>query len=118
MAECVFAQGLTDEEVAAESRGRMPPQAMMRLSSTCEMRCTVLWTNTTFSLLFTKSITVLVEWLQIVINTVLLTTDNKNKSPPEKTLYLLQRGICRDYCHMLSYTKANLVCLSVYLFYI
>lgn len=52
---------LTVEEVAAESRGKMPPQAMMRLSTTWEMRCMLLWTNTTFSLLFTKSRMVFVE---------------------------------------------------------
>lgn len=54
---------LTEDEVAAESRGKMPPQAMMRLSTTWEMRWMLLWTNTTFSLLFTKSRIVLVEWL-------------------------------------------------------
>lgn len=52
---------LTVEEVAAESRGKMPPQAMMRLSTTWEMRWMLLWTNTTFSLLFTKSKIVFVE---------------------------------------------------------
>lgn len=52
---------LTVEEVAAESRGKMPPQAMMRLSTTWEMRWMLLWTNTTFSLLFTKSKMVFVE---------------------------------------------------------
>lgn len=52
---------LTVEEVAAESRGKMPPQAMMRLSTTWEMRCILLWTNTTLSLLFTKSKIVFVE---------------------------------------------------------
>lgn len=52
---------LTVEEVAAESRGKMPPQAMMRLSTTWEMRWILLWTNTTFSLLFTKSKIVFVE---------------------------------------------------------
>ena len=64
--ELTYSNLLTEEEVAAESRGRIPPQAIMRLSSTWEMRCTVLCTNTTFSLLLTKSITVLVEWLKIV----------------------------------------------------
>lgn len=59
---------LTVEEVAAESRGKMPPQAMMRLSTTWEMRCMLLWTNTTFSLLFTKSRMVFVEWLKSVKN--------------------------------------------------
>lgn len=63
---------LTVEEVAAESRGKMPPQAMMRLSTTWEMRWILLWTNTTFSLLFTKSKIVFVEWLKSWKNTALL----------------------------------------------
>ena len=54
-------KGLTEEDVAAESSGKMPPQAIMRLSTTWEMRCMLLWTNTTFSLLFTKSRIVFVE---------------------------------------------------------
>lgn len=54
---------LTVADVAAESKGNMPPQAIIILSSTWEMRWIVLCTNMTLSLLFTKSITVLVEWL-------------------------------------------------------
>lgn len=55
---------LTEGEVAADRRGRMPPQAMMMLSTIWEMRWIVLWTKMMFSLLFTKSITDLVEWLK------------------------------------------------------
>lgn len=54
---------LTVADVAAESNGKIPPQAMIMLSITWEMRWIVLCTNTTLSLLFTKSITVFVEWL-------------------------------------------------------
>lgn len=56
-------KSLTVADVAAESRGNMPPQAMIMLSITWEMRWMVLCTNMTLSLLFTKSITVFVEWL-------------------------------------------------------
>ncbi len=55
---------LTDGEVAAESRGRIPPHAIMMLSTIWEMRWMVLWTNIMFSLLFTKSMTDFVEWLR------------------------------------------------------
>lgn len=54
---------LTVAEVAAESNGSIPPQAMTILSITWEMRWIVLCTKMTLSLLFTKSITVFVEWL-------------------------------------------------------
>ena len=56
-------QELTEGEVAAESRGRIPPHAMITLSIICEMRWMVLWTKMMFSLLLTKSMTDLVEWL-------------------------------------------------------
>ena len=49
-------------DVAEASRGSRPPQAMMRLSASCEMRWTVLTTKMPFSVLFTKSRTDLVEW--------------------------------------------------------
>ena len=52
---------LTFGEVAEARRGRSPPQAMMRLSANCEMRCTVFTTNTAFSAELTKSSTDLVE---------------------------------------------------------
>lgn len=55
---------LTAGDVAAESRGKIPPQAIMMLSTICEMRWMVLWTKMMFSLLLTKSMTDLVEWLQ------------------------------------------------------
>ena len=54
---------LTVADVAAESNGSIPPQAMTILSITWEMRWIVLCTKMTLSLLFTKSITVFVEWL-------------------------------------------------------
>lgn len=50
--------------MAAERRGKIPPQAIMMLSTICEMRWIVLWTKIMFSLLLTKSMTDLVEWLQ------------------------------------------------------
>lgn len=49
--------------MAAERRGKIPPQAIMMLSTICEMRWMVLWTKIMFSLLLTKSMTDLVEWL-------------------------------------------------------
>lgn len=54
---------LTVADVAAESNGSIPPQAMTILSITWEMRWIVLCTKMILSLLFTKSITVFVEWL-------------------------------------------------------
>lgn len=73
--------------MAAESRGKMPPQAMMRLSNTWEMRWMLLWTKMTFSLLFTKSRIVLVEWLRDrrTIKTILLQIQNAKNA----LLYLL-----------------------------
>lgn len=56
-------RALTEGEVAAERRGKIPPQAMMMLSTICEMRWMVLWTKMMFSLLLTKSMTDLEEWL-------------------------------------------------------
>lgn len=55
---------LTVGEVAAERRGKIPPQAIMMLSTICEMRWMALWTNMMFSLLLTKSMTDLVAWLR------------------------------------------------------
>lgn len=55
---------LTLGEVAAERRGKIPPQAIIMLSTICEIRWMVLWTKIMFSLQLTKSITDLVEWLQ------------------------------------------------------
>lgn len=55
---------LTVGDVAAESKGKIPPQAMMILSTIWEMRCIVLCTKIMFSLLLTKSITDFVEWLK------------------------------------------------------
>lgn len=55
---------LTVGEVAAERRGKIPPHAIMMLSTICEIRWMVLWTKIMFSLLLTKSMTDLVEWLQ------------------------------------------------------
>ena len=52
---------LTFGDVADARSGRSPPHAMMRLSASCEMRCTVFTTNTAFSAAFTKSSTDLVE---------------------------------------------------------
>lgn len=57
-------KALTLGEVAEARRGKRPPQAMIRLSASWEMRCTVFTTNMAFSLLFTKSSTLLVEWLE------------------------------------------------------
>lgn len=54
---------LTVGDVAADNKGRIPPQAMIMLSTIWEMRCIVLCTKIIFSLLLTKSITDLVEWL-------------------------------------------------------
>lgn len=54
---------LTEGEVAAERRGKIPPHAIMMLSTICEMRWIVLWTKIMFSLLLTKSMTDLEEWL-------------------------------------------------------
>jgi hypothetical protein len=51
-------------EVADASKGSSPPQAIMRLSASCEIRWTVFTTKMAFSLLFTKSRTDFVEWLQ------------------------------------------------------
>lgn len=56
---------LTLGDVAEASNGNSPPQAIMRLSASWDMRCTVLTTNIAFSLLLTKSNTDFVEWLQI-----------------------------------------------------
>jgi hypothetical protein len=47
-------------EVADARRGSSPPQAMIRLSASWEMRWTVLTTKIAFSALFTKSNTDLV----------------------------------------------------------
>lgn len=57
-------QVLTVGDVAAESKGKIPPQAMMMLSTIWEMRWMVLCTKMMFSLLLTKSITDFVEWLK------------------------------------------------------
>ena len=54
-------------EVAEARSGNNPPQAIIRLSASWEIRCTVLTTKIAFSLLFTKSSTDLVEWLQHMI---------------------------------------------------
>lgn len=59
----LYSKVLTVADVAAESNGSIPPQAMTILSITWEMRWIVLCTKMTLSLLFTKSITVFVEWL-------------------------------------------------------
>lgn len=48
--------------VAEARRGRSPPHAMIKLSASWEIRCTVLTTKMAFSLLLTKSKTLLVEW--------------------------------------------------------
>lgn len=52
---------LTFGEVADARSGRSPPQAMIKLSANCEIRCTVFTTKIAFSLLFTKSNTDFVE---------------------------------------------------------
>lgn len=54
---------LTFGEVAEASNGNKPPQAIIRLSASCDMRCTVLTTKIALSLLLTKSSTDFVEWL-------------------------------------------------------
>lgn len=51
-------------EVADANKGNKPPQAIIRLSANCEIRWTVFTTKMAFSLLFTKSNTDFVEWLQ------------------------------------------------------
>lgn len=55
---------LTFGDVAEASRGNNPPQAIIKLSANCEIKCTVLTTNIALSLLLTKSKTDLVEWLE------------------------------------------------------
>ena len=55
---------LTVGDVAADNSGKIPPQAIIILSTIWEMRWIVLCTNIIFSLLLTKSITDFVEWLQ------------------------------------------------------
>lgn len=52
---------LTLGEVADASNGSKPPHAMMRLSASWLIKCTVFTTKIAFSLLFTKSITDFVE---------------------------------------------------------
>ena len=52
---------LTFGEVADANKGSNPPQAMIKLSANCEIRCTVLTTKIAFSPLLTKSKTDLVE---------------------------------------------------------
>uniref|UniRef100_A0A915KAU4 Uncharacterized protein n=1 Tax=Romanomermis culicivorax TaxID=13658 RepID=A0A915KAU4_ROMCU len=47
---------LTFGEVAAANKGRRPPQAITRLSTSCEIICTVFTTNTAFSLSLAWSI--------------------------------------------------------------
>jgi len=54
---------LTLGDVAAASNGNSPPQAMIKLSDNCEIKCTVLTTKIAFSAPLTKSKTDLVEWL-------------------------------------------------------
>lgn len=54
---------LTVGDVAADNSGRIPPQAIIILSTIWEMRWIVLCTKIIFSLLLTKSITDFVEWL-------------------------------------------------------
>ena len=53
---------LTFGEVADANKGSNPPQAMIKLSANCEIKCTVLTTKIAFSPLLTKSKTDLVEW--------------------------------------------------------
>ena len=55
---------LTFGEVAAARRGSRPPQAVIRLSASWEIMWVAFTTNIWFSDAFTKSITVLVLWLQ------------------------------------------------------
>lgn len=54
-------EAFTLGEVAEASSGSSPPHAMIRLSASWLIRCTVFTTKIEFSLLFTKSITDFVE---------------------------------------------------------
>lgn len=58
---------LTFGDVAEASNGKSPPQAIIKLSANCEIKCTVLTTNIALSLLLTKSRTDFVEWLKKII---------------------------------------------------
>lgn len=49
--------------MAEANKGSNPPQAIIKLSANCDIRCTVFTTNMALSLLFTKSRTDFVEWL-------------------------------------------------------
>lgn len=55
---------LTFGDVALASKGNNPPQAIIKLSANCEIKWTVFTTKIAFSLAFTKSNTLLVEWLR------------------------------------------------------
>ena len=59
---CLHYTILTFGEVAEANKGSKPPQAMIKLSANCEIKCTVLTTKIAFSPLLTKSKTDLVEW--------------------------------------------------------
>lgn len=52
-------------DVADASKGNSPPQAIIRLSDNCEIKCTVLTTNIAFSVPLTKSKTDFVECLYL-----------------------------------------------------
>lgn len=49
--------------MAEASNGNKPPQAIIKLSASWDIKCTVLTTNMALSLLLTKSRTDFVEWL-------------------------------------------------------
>lgn len=55
---------LTFGDVALANNGNKPPQAIIKLSANWEIKWTVFTTNIAFSLEFTKSSTLLVEWLR------------------------------------------------------
>lgn len=55
---------LTLGDVADANNGNSPPQAIIKLSDNCEIKCTVLTTNIAFSAPFTKSKTDFVECLK------------------------------------------------------
>lgn len=52
-------------DVADASKGNNPPQAIIKLSDNCEIKCTVLTTNIAFSVPLTKSKTDFVECLYL-----------------------------------------------------
>lgn len=57
----MFLNNLTFGDVADARSGNKPPQAIIKLSASCEIKCTVFTTKIAFSLELTKSNTLFVE---------------------------------------------------------